>query len=86
MYLSICTRPDISFAVKLMSKFSANPALKHWTDCCKHLLRYLLETSTLQIFGYSEWASDLEERQSTTEYNFMSKVGAISWTQDSSRL
>lgn len=43
MYLSQCTRPDITFAVNKLSRFNANPGPKHWT-AVKHILRYLKGT------------------------------------------
>ena len=30
MYASLGTRPDISFAVQTVSRFSKNPGLAHW--------------------------------------------------------
>ena len=40
MYLANCTRPDISFAVNLLARFSSAPTKKHW-KWIKHILRYL---------------------------------------------
>ena len=40
MYLSVGTRPDISFAVSELSKFLANPGLAHWNAAVR-VLRYL---------------------------------------------
>ena len=43
MYLSNCTRPDISFAVRELAKFMSNYGSKHY-EAAKHLLRYLQGT------------------------------------------
>ena len=40
MYLAVSTRPDISFAVSSLARFSSNPTKEHWT-ALKRLLRYL---------------------------------------------
>lgn len=40
MYLSNCTRPDISFTVRELAKFMSNYGTKHF-EAAKHLLRYL---------------------------------------------
>src|ERR1700677_5257255 len=43
MYLSNCTRPDISFTVRELAKFMSNYGPKHF-EAAKHLLRYLQGT------------------------------------------
>jgi hypothetical protein len=48
IYLSINTRPDISHAVGILSRFMAYPTTAHW-DVAKHVLRYLKGTSTLGL-------------------------------------
>ena len=40
MYLSVSTRPDISYAVSSLARFSSKPSKEHWTTL-KRLLRYL---------------------------------------------
>ena len=40
MYLTNCTRPDISFAVNLLARFSSSPTKRHWNGI-KHIFRYL---------------------------------------------
>ena len=40
MYLSTCTRPDISAAVSELSKFSQNPGMAHW-EGVKIVMRYV---------------------------------------------
>eukprot|EP00171_Calliarthron_tuberculosum_P013846 IDg13846t1 len=40
MYLMIGTRPDIAFAVGILSQFSENPRLEHWI-ASKRVLRYV---------------------------------------------
>ena len=44
MYLSVGTRPDISFAVSELSKFLVSPGKQHW-NATKHVLRYLKGTA-----------------------------------------
>lgn len=89
MYAMMCTRPDISFAVGMVSWFQSNPGFAHWV-VVKRILRYLRSTmdymlcyqgGELLLQGYSDadWASDLDERKSTTGYNFLLCGGAISW-------
>jgi hypothetical protein len=90
IYLSTCTRPDISQAVGVLSKFAAAPTTEHWT-AGKRVLRYLAETPTFGItyneqkiglIGYSDadYAGDLDTRRSTTGYVFILSGGAVCWS------
>ena len=40
MYAMMCTRPDICYAVGLVSRYQSNPDQKHWM-AIKRILRYL---------------------------------------------
>jgi hypothetical protein len=40
MYLTNNTRPDITFAVNLLARYSAAPTMRHWNGV-KDVLRYL---------------------------------------------
>ena len=90
MYAMMCTRPDICYAVGLVSRFQSNPGLAHW-KAVKRILRYLKGTadyvlcyqgSDLRMIGYSDadWGSDLDERKSTSGYAFLLNNGAITWS------
>jgi hypothetical protein len=48
IYLSINSRPDISHAVGILSRFMSCPTTTHW-EASKHLLRYLKGSSTLAL-------------------------------------
>jgi len=90
MYLSQCTRPDITYAISYLSRFNQNPNQTHWKSV-KRVLRYLkatinykLEFSTDQegsIIGFcdADWAGNLEDRRSVTGYIFNYQNGSISW-------
>ena len=90
-YIAQSTRPDIVFAVNVLSRFCTNPGVKHWQGV-KHLMRYLRGTSDYQltykkskddsIIGYSDadWDADKQDRISTTGFVFIAQGGAISWT------
>ena len=90
MYLAQSTRPDILYAVNMLSRFNKNPGQKHWNGV-KHVMRYLRGTSNFKlvykknvdskIIGYcdADWGSDPDERKSTTGNIFMAQGGAISW-------
>ncbi|XP_038695478.1 secreted RxLR effector protein 161-like [Tripterygium wilfordii] len=89
MYTMLCTRPDICFAVGLVSRYQSNLGLTHW-EAVKRIFRYLRGTTdlilcygggNLKLTGFSDadWASDRDERKSTSGYVFILSGGAISW-------
>ena len=96
MYLSVCTQPDIAYAVNSLARFTSNPTNDHWT-ALKRLLRYLMGTQKLGILftkdgsntciGYTDadWAGDLVDRKSTSGYIFLLSGGAISWKSQKQR-
>ena len=54
LYLTQCTRPDISFSVNLLAKHSSAPMQRHWTDI-KTIFRYLKGTIDMGLlFSYKE--------------------------------
>ncbi|KAH9723173.1 Integrase catalytic domain-containing protein [Citrus sinensis] len=92
MYAMVCTRPDISHAVGIMSKYMHNHGKGHW-QAMQWILRYIQKTvdvgllferdDTLGqgVIGYvdSDYAGDLEKRRSTIRYVFTFSGGPISW-------
>ena len=90
MYAMMCKRPDICFAVGMVSRYQSNPGPVQW-KAVKRILRYLKGTATyslcyegndLQLKGYTDadWGGDLDERKSTSGYIFLLNNGAISWS------
>jgi Reverse transcriptase (RNA-dependent DNA polymerase) len=89
MYSMVCTRPDITHAVGVVSGFLFNPGKQHW-ETVKWILRYLRGTSKLCLsFGKGElvlegytdadMAGDLNHKKSTSGYVFTFAGGAVSW-------
>ena len=51
MYAMLCTKPDMAFALSVMSRFQANPCESHW-EAMKCILKYLRRTKDLfLIYG-----------------------------------
>ena len=93
LYIAKQTRPGILATVSRLSRYLENPGKVHWM-ASKRLLRYLKGTRELglsfrpkadglQLFGAcdADWASDVDDRWSTTGFAFIvQKEGAaISW-------
>ena len=53
MYLANYTRPDITFVVNLLAKYSSAPTRRHWNEI-KHILCYLRGTTDLRLFYPNE--------------------------------
>lgn len=89
MYL-IVTRPDLTFAVGLASRYMENPNEAHF-QVVKKILRYVKSTMEIgimykqgrdgefQAFTDSDYAGDLDDRRSTSGYVFLMAEGAVSW-------
>jgi len=48
MYVMLCTRPDICFAIGLVSRYQSNAGLAHWQDV-KRIFHYLRGSSDLVL-------------------------------------
>ncbi|EED18958.1 conserved hypothetical protein [Talaromyces stipitatus ATCC 10500] len=57
IYLMICTRPDLAFALSRLSKFVQKPGIKH-AAALKRVLRYLAGTQNLGIAYYKSYSND----------------------------
>ena len=89
IYLTI-TRPDIAYAVHVLSQFVSAPTSVHYTHLLR-LLRYLQATpsrglfyssrSSLQLRAYSDatWASDPADRRSVTGFCLFLGSSLIAW-------
>ncbi|KAK8586408.1 hypothetical protein V6N13_010001 [Hibiscus sabdariffa] len=54
MYAMICTRPDLSYALSMTSRYQANPGEGHWT-AVKNILKYLRRTKDVfLVYGGEE--------------------------------
>ena len=90
MYLPVGTRPDITYIVSNLARFSSKPTTDNW-NAVKRVMRYLSGTTKLGILysnectngliGYSDadWGGDINDRKSTSGYIFKLNGGAVSW-------
>lgn len=92
IYLVICTRPDLSYAVSYFSQFQNNACDEHYTYL-KRVLRYLKSTADYGLFyecnintenialGYcdADWGTDNVDRKSISGYCFLLYNNIVSW-------
>ena len=89
-YLMVMTRPNIVFAVSVVSKFMLAPTVKHWA-ALEQILCYLKGTPELDIlyrdpgyiafecFSNADWAGSKSDRRSTTGYCVFVEENLMSW-------
>ncbi|KAK8990901.1 hypothetical protein V6N11_028857 [Hibiscus sabdariffa] len=90
MYAMICTRPDLSYALSMTSRYQANLGEGHWTTV-KNILKYLRRTKDvflvyggeeeLRIKGYTNasFQTDKDDSRSQSGFVFCLNGGAVSW-------
>ena len=86
------TRPDLAYALGMVSQFCSNPGLEHW-KAAKRILRYIKGTidygikfdgskqDAVQVSGFvdADWGSNPNGRRSQSGYLFSLCGGIISW-------
>ena len=88
-YVSLISRPDITFAVNKLARYSEKPKQVHW-NAVKRVMRYLKGTldhalkysgGKIEMIGNcdSDWAGDEDERRSTSGYVFIMNKGPVAW-------
>ncbi|XP_022154966.1 uncharacterized protein LOC111022111 [Momordica charantia] len=89
-YVTI-TRPELTYSVNKVSQFMHAPTLTHW-QAVKRILHYLAGSFdhglllsppsdlSLQGFADSDWASDPDDRHSTSGFCIQFGGNLVSWT------
>ena len=88
MYSMTCTRPDVSYALSMVSHFQGNLGRAHWT-AVKNILKYLRRTKemflvlggndTFEVSGYSDtnFQTDRDNFCSQSGWVFLLNGGAV---------
>ncbi|GKG16666.1 hypothetical protein Tco_0361623 [Tanacetum coccineum] len=63
MYVMTCTRPDVSFALSMVSRHQQNPSERHWT-AVKNILN---------------WQTNKDDSCSQSGWVFLLNKGAMTW-------
>ncbi|XP_031259661.1 secreted RxLR effector protein 161-like [Pistacia vera] len=98
MYAMISIRPDLAFAISMLSRYMSNPGMEHWT-ALKWMLKYINNTvcvgleycrrnTALDLVGFvdADFAGDKDTRKSTTAYFFTLGGNCISWKSQLQRI
>ena len=93
LYLAVCTRPDVSFAVGTLSKFISCPGREHWRAAID-TLSYLGATRRAGImlgdvrggvehgmvaYADSDWANDTDDRKSVSGGAMFVDGSLVAW-------
>jgi len=92
MYAMVYTRPDLSQAASMISRYMHDPGTGHW-EAVKWVLWYIKGTIDVRLvfekdsigkqecIGYidSDYAGDLDKRRSTIGYVFTLSKAPVSW-------
>ena len=85
-----CTRPDILYAIGVVSRYMENPTTTH-LKVAKRILHYLKGTTDFGLYysipndyklvGYSDsdWSGEMDDRKSTTGFAFYIGDTAFTW-------
>ncbi|CAJ2640870.1 unnamed protein product [Trifolium pratense] len=85
-----CTRPDILYAVGVVSRYMEHPTTTH-LKAAKRILRYIKDTTNLGLYysisddyklvGYSnsDWGGDVDDQKSTSGFVFYIVNTAFTW-------
>ncbi|KAL5580971.1 hypothetical protein UlMin_013413 [Ulmus minor] len=91
MFSMVSSRPDLSYAISILSRFMSDPKKEHW-EAMKWLIRYIKGSTNLGLIykkdgnriwldGYtdSDYAGDRDRRRSKTSYFFTIIGCCVSW-------
>ncbi|XP_060968668.1 secreted RxLR effector protein 161-like [Cannabis sativa] len=92
MYVMVCTRLDLAYAMSIISRFITDPGPKHW-DVVKWVMMYVIGSLNLGLvykedekrcrevegFVESDYAGCIDTRRLLTGYIFTALGGCIRW-------
>ena len=96
MYSMTCTRPDVSYALSMVSRYQSDPGESHWT-AVKNILKYLRRTKDLfliyggeeelSVKGYTDASFQTDKDDSRSQYSFVFCLngGTVSWKSSNER-
>ena len=87
MYAMICTRPDVSYALSMCSRYQADPGEGHWI-AVKNILKYLRRTKDafliygegeLEVSGYICWTIMTHSVTICTDHGVVVQINYVTY-------
>ncbi|KAD4385631.1 hypothetical protein E3N88_25800 [Mikania micrantha] len=91
MYAMLCTRPDVSYALSMTSRYQQNLGERHWV-AVKNILKYLRrikdmflvyggveEELSVRCYTDASFQTDRDDSRSQSGYVFTLNGGAVTW-------
>ena len=90
MYLMVCTRPDIAFAISQLSRYTSNHGSGQW-NALMHVIRYVKGSKELGVtyrgdtelyptlYSDASYASDVDSSKSVSAFISYVGGGPVSW-------
>ena len=91
MYAMLCTRPDVSYALSMTSRYQQNSGERHWI-AVKNILKYLKRTKdmflvyggveeelSVKCYTDASFQTDRDDSRSQSGFVFTLNGGAITW-------
>ena len=72
MYAMLCTRPDVSYALSITSRYQSYPGESHWT-AVKNILKYLRRSKDMFLV-YGGLEDDLVEMVTQMQASNLTKM------------
>ncbi|KAK8652312.1 hypothetical protein V6N13_061333 [Hibiscus sabdariffa] len=89
MYAMICTRPDLSYALSMTSRYQANPGEGHWV-AVKNILKYLRRTKDVFLVYGGEKQLSIKASEAAKEAvwikKFITELGVVPSISDALEL
>ena len=89
IYLTSCTRLDISYLVSKLSSYTSNPGAKHWQGIIRVLkyfhftrdyeLHYSRYPTVLEGYNDAKWILNVKDSNSYSGYGFTPGGAVVSW-------
>lgn len=88
LYIAVNTRPDVAIATSILGRRVSNPTTADWNEAKRILLKGIAdhalhlgggEPCEMECYVDADWAGEIGERKSNTNYIFKLGGGLVNW-------